>query len=146
MRIDGEWLDCLDGETRPIIRGEILLDSGHWLQLLLLIDTGADRTVLSANVLQAFQLTSARAAKPIGGVGGVVQTVEVSSQIRLYREDGTAFTIRGGFSAVTSPDALDISVLGRDVLDQFTLIVDRAMEVVVLLAGQHSYSIHGSTS
>lgn len=142
MRIDGEWLDCLDGETRPIVRGEILLDNGAWQQLLLLVDTGADRTVLSANVLQAFDHTNLAEGRPIGGVGGVVPSVEISSQIRLFRDDSTAFVIRGGFTALTSPDALDMSVLGRDLLDRFTLIVDRALELVVLLAGKHSYSIH----
>jgi hypothetical protein len=36
-----------------------------------------------------------------------------------------------------------MSLLGRDVLDRFTLIIDRAEELAVLLAGHHSYSIHG---
>jgi predicted aspartyl protease len=144
MRIDGEWLDCLDGETRPIVRGEILLDNGTWQSLLLLVDTGADRTVLSANVLQAFSQASLSAGRPIGGLGGVVPSMVLSSQIRLFRDDGAAFMMRGGFTALTSPDALDMSVLGRDLLDRFTLVVDRALEVVALLAGKHSYSIHES--
>ena len=30
MRIDGEWLLCEDGVTRPVIRGEVLRGDGSW--------------------------------------------------------------------------------------------------------------------
>jgi hypothetical protein len=142
MRVDGEWFTCLDCDTRPVVRAEILLDDGHWLEFVLLIDTGADRTVLSANVLNAFRRRPAPGVRPIDGIGGIVETVTVPSQIRLRRDDGAQLTFRGEFSALAAPDVLDMSVLGRDILDRFTLIVDCAQGLVVLLAGHHSYSIH----
>ena len=38
-------------------------------------------------------------------------------------------------------EALDMSVLGRDILDMFSLIVDRRAGVVAILGGQHYYLV-----
>jgi Aspartyl protease len=51
MRIDGQWLLCDDGVMRPVISGEILAGNGSWERSEFLVDTGADRTVLSAATL-----------------------------------------------------------------------------------------------
>ena len=142
MRINGEWLQCDDGDIRPVIRGELLGNDSDWRELELLIDTGADRTLISATVLGDSQLPHLPQVVPVGGLGGLADTVVVQSQLRLTRDDGTKFLIRGSFAACTQVEALEMSVLGRDVLDHFTLIVDRTEELVVLLAGHHSYSIH----
>ena len=40
-----------------------------------------------------------------------------------------------------SPGPLDLSVLGRDVLDNFDLIVSRRRDEVLLLAPAHSYRV-----
>ena len=53
MRFNGEWLQCDDGIIRPVIRAEILTGDGGWRVFELLIDTGADRTVISANVTES---------------------------------------------------------------------------------------------
>ena len=50
IQIDGEWLLCDDGIVRPVIRGEILDSDGLWVPSAFLVDTGADRTVFSAEV------------------------------------------------------------------------------------------------
>ena len=141
MRIDGEWLECLDGDTRPIIRAEILLDDGNWFEFSLLVDTGADRTVLSADVLRASHLRLAGDLRPIGGLGGIVACEIVKTQLRFRRDDGVQVAVRGEFAALIEPEALDMSVLGRDVLDMFALIVDRSHDVVAILGGQHRYNI-----
>lgn len=143
MRINGEWLQCDDGDIRPVIRGELLGDDGAWRDLELLIDTGADRTLISATVLEDSQLPHLPQAVPVGGLGGMAETVIVQTQLRFTRDDGTKFVVRGKFAACMQVETLEMSVLGRDVLDHFTLIVDRAEELVVLLAGHHRYSIHG---
>lgn len=52
MRIDGGWYACDDGILRPVIRGEILAANGFWEPALFLVDTGADRTVFSAAILE----------------------------------------------------------------------------------------------
>jgi hypothetical protein len=50
MQIDGQWLLCDGGIVRPVIRGVILARAGLWVPSAFLVDTGADRTVFSAEV------------------------------------------------------------------------------------------------
>src|SRR5262249_47920153 len=82
MRIDGEWLLCEDGMARPIIRGEILAHDGSWQAIEFLVDTGADRTVLSAFALEVLHLQSSATQDRLGGVGGITESVVVETQIR----------------------------------------------------------------
>ena len=51
MQINGEWAAGDDGIVRPIIRSEILTNTGLWIKAPFLVDTGTDRTVLSAAIL-----------------------------------------------------------------------------------------------
>ena len=44
--------------------------------------------------------------------------------------------------ACTQHEALDMSVLGRDLLEMFAVIVDRRADVVAIIGGQHRYTIH----
>lgn len=53
MIFRGLWLVCDDSTVRPVIRGEVLAANGDWVKVLFLLDTGADRTVFSANVWEA---------------------------------------------------------------------------------------------
>jgi predicted aspartyl protease len=142
MRFDGEWLECDDGIIRPVMRAEILAGDGTWRSVELLVDTGADRTVISANVLEALNLRAAEPRDRIGGVGGLVDSVNVRTQIMLTRNDGQKATFRGDYVACTEVEALDMTVLGRDLLDMFAVIVDRRADVVALIGGQHSYTVH----
>ncbi len=141
MQISGEWLRCLDGGTRPIVRGEVLGGDGHWREIELLVDTGADRTVLCAEDFNRGQFIPVETDRHIGGVGGVVRSVAVDTQLRLKRSDGQQVLLRGQFAACTEPDSLDMSILGRDILDMFALIVDRRADTVAILGGNHRYSI-----
>ncbi|MCG8583277.1 MAG: aspartyl protease family protein [Pirellulales bacterium] len=141
MRFDGEWLQCDDGIVRPVIRAEILTGDSRWLGLELLVDTGADRTVISANVLESLGTETTAPRDRLGGVGGLVDSVLVDTQIRLSRDDGQRAVFRSNYAACTHHEALDMSVLGRDILDMFALIVDRKAEVVAMIGGQHSYAI-----
>jgi hypothetical protein len=52
MRIVGEWLRCDDEVTRPTVRGYAYSgdDAAHHDDFL--IDSGADRTVFSADLLR----------------------------------------------------------------------------------------------
>jgi hypothetical protein len=76
---------------------------------------GADRTVLSAGVLATLQLPTLVTHERLGSVGGMVPSVLVDTQVCFVQEAGGPITIRGKYAAVTAPDALDMSVLGRDV-------------------------------
>jgi predicted aspartyl protease len=144
MRIDGEWLLFDDGVVRPAIRGEVLTSSGLWEAAEFLVDTGADRTVLSAPTLAALRLPSVVTQDRIGGLGGVADSVVVETQIRFYRETGGTVVFRSQYAAVTSKEALDVSVLGRDITGLFAAIVDQPGNVVCLLSQRHRYTIEQS--
>jgi ribosomal protein L14 len=77
----------------------------------------------------------------LGGVGGITESVDVTTKIRLKRDDGQWVTFRGTYAACLRQDALDMSVLGRDILNLFAVIVDRAADRIVLLHGADGYAI-----
>jgi predicted aspartyl protease len=141
MRFNGEWLQCDDGVVRPVIRAEILMGEGSWRAVELLVDTGADRTVLSANVLESLNLATTEPQEGIGGVGGLVDSVIVRTQIRLTHDDGMKAVFCGEYAACVEHEALDMSVLGRDILEMFVVIIDRPSGVVSILGGRHRYKI-----
>jgi len=141
MRFDGQWLLCDDGVVRPVLRCEVLAADGFWRAAELLIDTGADRTVLSANVLETLRLKGHDSESRIGGIGGTADCVAVNTKLRFTRADLVKVLFRGTYLACTDPQSLDMSVLGRDILDMFAVIVDYAGDTVCLLGGQQSYTI-----
>ena len=141
MLCKGEWFRSADGIVRPIMRAEILGGDGSWRSIAFLVDTGADRTVISAGVLGLLDLYGVQPEDRIGGVGGLVDSVDVTTQIRLARGNSQWVTLRGTYAACLREETLDISVLGRDILNIFAVIVDRAADRVVLLHGSDSYAI-----
>jgi hypothetical protein len=56
MRIEGEWLECDDGATRPAVRAHVHRAGGLIVREWFLIDTGADRTVYHADLYQRLRL------------------------------------------------------------------------------------------
>lgn len=140
MRLNGEWFACSDGDIRPIVRASILGGDGAWLPLELLVDS-ADRTVLSASVFDESNLPGLTQDRGVGGIGGTIATVVVNSQLRIARDDGQYAYFRGQYAACVDLDSLDMSVLGRDILDMFALVVDHRASVVAILGGNHRYSI-----
>jgi predicted aspartyl protease len=142
MRIDGEWLLFDEGVVRPVIRGEFLSGDGSWVRLPFLVDTGADRTVLSAAILTALRLQPIADHEDISGLGGIVRSVVIETPIRFSREEGrNKVVFRGQYVAVTELETLDVSILGRDITDLFALIVDRPSNVVCLIGQRHRYTI-----
>ena len=144
MVVFGNWLVQSDGIVRPIIRGEICGVDGTWFEVSFLIDTGADRTVFSAAVLEKLRLPPIETTDRLVGVGGGTDSVVVQAQIRLTRENGSTVLFNGRFAAFTNPEVIDLSVLGRDILNLFAVIVDRPRDVVALVGPGHSYSIQPS--
>jgi Aspartyl protease len=124
-----------------MISGEILAGNGSWEKSEFLLDTGADRTVFSAATLARLALQSPAMPEGISGVGGMVDSVIVETQIQLTREDAGNVVFRGRYVAVTELEALDINILGRNITDLFAVIVDRLHDVVCLLGQRYRYSI-----
>jgi predicted aspartyl protease len=141
MQVHGEWYVCDDGIERPVIRGRTRATDGSWVQTPFLVDTGADRTVLSSDILWALSLPPLPRQERIGGVGGLVNSVVIDTVIQLFREDGGEVMFRGQMAAVMDAEALDMSVLGRDITNLFAVIVDRPGNVVSLVGGRHRYVI-----
>lgn len=141
MQINGEWLLCEDGVVRPVIRGRIQAANGSWTVVEFLVDTGADRTVLSASILLSLDLPQLETKEAISGVGGVTDSVLVETKLQLQRETGKPVLFSGRFAAVIDPVALDLSILGRDIMDLFAAIIDRPSSAVYLLSQRHRYSV-----
>ena len=133
MRIDGKWLLCDDGVTRPTLRGELEAGDGSRHPVEFLVDSGADRTVLNSATVEELALPLLEAPEAISGLGGETETVLVETVIHLPRETGNTVAFRGQFMAVTEAAALEVNVLGGDILDLFSVIIDRPGNVVCLL-------------
>jgi hypothetical protein len=112
MEIKGEWQFCEDGIVRPVMLGRFESAGGEWISVRLLIDTGADRPVLSATVLQKLGIDPLEAEEGISGLGGVTDALVIQTKLQLFRETGAPVTFHSHFIAVTDPTALDLSLLG----------------------------------
>jgi len=97
-----------------------------------LIDTGADSTILAPDVAQ--HLSAVVQPTPTGataiGIGGALPT-----------HAGQRARIHGPLPIILTPGALELSVIGRDVLDQFTLIYDRPQGLIFLLTPPDTYTL-----
>ena len=141
MLLKGEWFLCSDGFVRPVVRGEVLAQDGTWVAAPFLIDTAADCTAFSANILDVLGLPTIDPSHRLGGVGGVAACVTVSTQIRIPREADVPVVFTSRYAAFTDPGSADMSVLGRDVLDLFAVIVDRRRNIVCLMCQRHDYTV-----
>ncbi|MFQ5633070.1 MAG: aspartyl protease family protein, partial [bacterium] len=141
MRINGEWFQGTDGILRPVIRGEVLNANGLWEPVPFLVDTGADRTVFSAAILYTLDFQPKEEIEDLGGIGGVAETVAVTTKVRMVRDDSRIVVLRGEFAAFTKIETVEISVLGRDIMSLFAVIVDQPGDVVSLVREKHAYTI-----
>ena len=141
MRIDGLWFECEDGVRRPIVRAEALASDGNWQPANFLVDPGADNTVFSADICAALGHLPQRTDARLFGIGGAANAALVEVEFRLRQADQTPVTFRGQFLAAVDSSTLDTSILGRDILNLFAVIIDRPQEVVCLLSQRHRYVV-----
>lgn len=143
MLVTGEWHLRDDGMVRPRMRAKVLGSDSKPVSENFLIDSGADHTVFSATLLARLRLP-ARSAEPgftLSGIGGTSEFVLVTTILEFIRDDGGLVRVRGEFAGFTDLTATDVSVLGRDVLDNFDLIISRRRNEILLLAPRHRYHI-----
>lgn len=139
MRINGKWLPCDDGEIRPLVQGMVRLANDRWLEVAFVLDAGADRTVFSADflsLLRPLQITESDPSNLVG-VGGEAGSVTIETAIGFTRDDGRPVSVRGTFCVFTDSASADLSVLGRDVTNNFSVTYDYPSQIVVLLAPPH---------
>jgi hypothetical protein len=143
MLIPGEWRACDDGITCPMVQAKLQAADGAFHVEFFLVDSCADRTVLSADSLSklGFQETAAPKDVALQGIGGTSGYVLVNSVIEFTRDDGGPAHVRGEYAAFTDPAATDLSILGRDVLNNFDVILSHRRNEVLLLAPNHEYRV-----
>lgn len=143
MRIVGEWALFSDGVTRPVVTAKIVAAAGNTIGDRFLIDSGADCTALNAATLAELGLPYQESPSDarIRGVTGEANYVTIRSVLEFKRDDGGAARVRGGFIGLTDPEASDLCVLGRDVTDNFDLILSRRRDDAILLAPTHQYQV-----
>jgi hypothetical protein len=143
MEIAGKWLVCDDGFTLPVVRMMVHgVDETH-KENHLLIDTGADRTAFNGELLKKLRLPSSEppAQENLVGVGGSNRFVLVRTVLELTTIDGGSARLRGEFAAFPDPSAIDLSIIGRDILDLFDVILSRRRNEVRLLGTNHTYLV-----
>jgi hypothetical protein len=143
MRVNGKWMLCDDEAIRPVVSGFVRAADGKLVEVGFLLDAGADRTVFSARFLSQLKPLAAPDSKQtlLAGVGGPVDSITIETVIGFRRDDQRVVTVRGTFGVFTKGESADLSVLGRDVTNNFSVIYDYPHLIVALLAPPHSYEI-----
>ncbi len=133
--------DAINDVHRPYVTVRVRSAAGVWVPLPLLIDTGADATVLDASCLLQMGLNpGVLAEQTASGVGGKSAYVPFPTELRFESSEGTkVFT--GIIGIFTAPEACDTPMLGRDVLDSFRVIVDWGRKSILLLSAPHDYDV-----
>ena len=137
MLIAGEWKLCDDGVTRPGVRANVVgADEIPYAEDFLVVlgqtsQFSARRCLYACGCLPGVRLLNA-----LSGIGGERVFVMVTTRVEFLHDDGRLIRIHGEFASFTDPAATDLSILGRDVLDNFDLIVVGAA-TTLLLAPQH---------
>jgi aspartyl protease len=140
MRINGRWLPDADGTMCPTVPVSVKAHDSSWRMVDFLVDTGADRTVFSADLVADLGLAASPAVQ-LRGVGGLAPSVWLQTSLRLERDDRGTVTFASHFVGFTALSALDMSLLGRDILNHFAVIVDHPGKIVCLLAPRHHYQV-----
>jgi hypothetical protein len=146
MLIRGAWLPGDDGQIRPVITGDVFGDGGKKTPERFLVDSGADSTALSAAVLRHLALVGSPPPKGLSvlGIGGAQGFVVIQTVLEFPSESGTPARIRGQFLGFQDVTAVEMSILGRDVLDNFDVILSRQRGEVLLLAPNHFYRVESA--
>src|ERR1019366_4056098 len=87
MRIAGKWHKCQDGVVRPVLLIRVSVLAGTTVEEPFLVDSGADRTVLSAALLSNLggSTSSLPAGVMLAGIGGTQGYVEIQVSLNLPR-------------------------------------------------------------
>ena len=143
MRIDGLWQRDSDQPEimRPIIPAKLLVHDQE-LPLTLLVDTGADQTVLGAAFAGLLSDAQQESTDALLSAGGQVACFLATVRLELRDANNRPVRFSTTCAVLTDPVQRNEHLLGRDILDYFVLICDRENNSVTLLRPPHSYSIH----
>jgi Retroviral aspartyl protease len=142
MRINGSFERTPSGVLLPVLSASVRRADGGWASCDFLLDTGAERTVFCFEDFDKLGIEGTQTSGFfIQGIGGRAGSRDLDTQIRLLRTDGQFAPLNGPFMACTDPAAADMSVLGRDLLYHFAVLMDRSRDVVCLLHGVGTYQL-----
>jgi len=119
----------------PFVEASVLAADGEWIDVFFLIDLGADGTYLPSKYMKelGIQLDEAKTEDDVTGVGGrKVEYIPFITQLRFERNDNRR-TLDLSIGVFTQEESLDIPVLGRDVMNFFTLLCDLKANLVWLI-------------
>ena len=136
MQLHGEWFECDDHVIRPTIRADVRLAGSPAYDVRFLVDTAADCTVLSADLVPGLaQLGPPPPGITLSGIGGSATFGMASCTLAFRRPGAVPVTVTGRFAVFTEPGVIDMCVLGRDVTNHFDLLVSWRDDTVLLVGG-----------
>jgi hypothetical protein len=145
MKFDGVWIADERGVTCPVLTGAVRDDEGIVHPVPFLVDTGAELTVLSYDAVSLLEGDSIQASGyALESISGASASLRVATTVWFRNSIGQMIPFRGEFAGCADPLGMNMSLLGRDILREFALIVDRPRTVICLLTGRHTYSIQES--
>lgn len=144
MRIDGHWHVDADSVLRPVLTGAVDDVAGGSVRVRFMVDTGADGSALTSADADELGIDPVESGGKLFGVAGDTAEVYVETVVRFVRDDGTTVAFRDRLSVLPPDSPFTLSVVGRNILNVFAVIVDRPGDAVTLVTGQHRYSIHAS--
>jgi hypothetical protein len=119
----------------PFVKASIRTANEKWINVSFLIDLGADGTYLPSEYAKklGIQLDEAKTEDDVTGVGGQrAEYIPFITQLRFNRNgDEKIFDIEIG--VFTQEESLDIPVLGRDIMNFFSLLCDVKANLVWLI-------------
>lgn len=130
------------GRKRPYVTASVSFPSlGKSLQVSLLVDSGADSTLLAPRDAQRLEidLSSLPLGQPATGVGGTINTYTIEASLTVDAFT-TTLTLR---ILEPRPQIRRVpSLLGRDILSHFALFLDERSERVLLLEPEEADQLH----
>lgn len=143
MIVRGAFVLTLRGVVEPRVRAWVRATDGTWHPVPFTLDCGADTTTLPAQYIAylGLDLSTMTVRTNLGGVGsGGLPYVEYATTLRfVVGSEQCDFPLT--VAVFTNPADLDVPLLGRDILDQLTLILDRPRDTILLLPGPETYAL-----
>jgi predicted aspartyl protease len=127
---------------RPVIMAKLLVHD-QVLPLTLLVDTGADRTVLGSAFIDLLADLQQAPTEALVSAGGQVDCFLATVRLELRDVGNRPIRFSTICAILLDPNQRNEHLLGRDILDYFALICDREANRVTLLRPPHQYSIYG---
>ena len=118
----------------PFVEAMVRATDDRWVKVFFLIDLGADGTYLPRRYVTklGLQPDEAQTKDDVTRVGGQkIEHIPYTTQLRFSNDDRRTFDLEIG--VFTQEEALDMPILGRDVMNFFTLLCDVRANLVWLL-------------